>query len=60
MKDQTNSKNIKMMLAYVLIFFVCIIIVIVMSVFFGMKQYSGLPGPCDRPRTSICFHDHRV
>ena len=59
-KDETNSKNIKMLFASVLIFFSCIAIVFLMSVIFGMGEYSSVVNPYDRPRASYSYHDHRI
>ena len=58
--DETNKKNIRMLLAYIVIFFVCIVLVMVMSVYFGTGEHVRVPNLYDRPIASTCYHDHRL
>jgi len=60
MEDKTNKQNMKMLLVYIMSFFACIVIVMLMSVIFGFGLPSTVVNPYDRPASSLSFHDHRL
>lgn len=60
LNDSTNNNNIKMFLLSILAFFVCLILIVALSVFFGMHVFDPVSHALDRPVASMEYHDHRV
>lgn len=59
-KDTTNTQNIKMFFLGLFSFFVCILLIAIIGILFGMKQFNPISNFYDRPASTFCFHDHRI
>lgn len=60
MVDNTNKQNIKMIFLYIATFFICIVLVAVMSIIFGDRLYDQVSHYYDKPASSYSYHDHRL
>ena len=60
MKDEVNRKNITMFFAYIGLFFICVIIIMLVGVLAGSTMSSLPLGSLDRPVASYGYVDHRI
>jgi hypothetical protein len=60
MIDETNLRNVRMFITYVVVFIMAMILLIGCSVLFGGQIYSSASNAYDRPVASMGFHDHRL
>lgn len=58
--DQTNKKNMAVLLSYVGIFVLCILAVFAIIFFAGTTREFSTLGRYDRTVASMEFHDHRL
>lgn len=58
--DIQNKQNLRMLLAYVVIFLTCIAVVAIMSVVFGSKLYNPVTNFYDRPVSTFEYKEHRI
>jgi hypothetical protein len=55
-----NKNIVKTILLAPVILLVAVMIVVVLSVLFGMESYSLVSNHYDRPIASMSYHDHRI